>query len=259
MENSDTNDSAFSAGQFESIYPQGVQDHYWVKARNQLLYSWTKQHLDEPVLEIGAGRGICLEYLHARNIQIEGVEIAPVDPLPSVATILSSGCDALDLDPDLREKFRAVALFDVIEHIENPSDFLRGLIDAYPQVERVFITVPARQELFSNYDTFNGHYRRYDFDTLENHLKAAGLRLVSQRYCFHFLYWPAWLVLRTSRQRNTRFPVPKGIMKWIHSIIAKLLVLESRGLPGSWRGTSIFAVAERTHSTRRANSLTEAV
>lgn len=245
MNNPDTSETAFSPDQFESIYPDGVQDHYWVKARNRIIHGWIRRHLAEPILEIGAGRGVCLEYLHDRNVRIEGVEIADVAPLPSVAHILATSCDALKINPGRRQQFRALALFDVIEHIEDPSAFIADLLEAYPNVERIFITVPARRELFSNYDTFNGHYRRYDLDTLQADVDRAGLRTVSSRHCFHLLYWPARLLLLSARQRNTRFNVPQGAMKWMHALIAGLLVLESSILPGSWRGTSIFAVVER--------------
>jgi hypothetical protein len=48
--------------------------------------------------------------------------------------------------------FGAILLRDVVEHIEDAGTFLRDLLRAFPNARHVLIAVPARMELWSNYD-----------------------------------------------------------------------------------------------------------
>jgi hypothetical protein len=245
MNDANERQSTFSTQQFDSIYPDGVQDHYWVAARNRILYRWVRGFLHEPILEIGAGRGICVAYLNARGVQIRGVEPAACAVPPEVAHLVTRGCDAQTMPDGLRAQYKALALLDVIEHIADAPAFLNSLAGAYPQADAMLITVPARTELFSNYDAFNGHYRRYDMASLGRDIVQAGLQVVRIRYCFHTLYWPVRVQLAATGKRATSFHVPSGLMKTIHSLLAWLLVLEAAVLPPAWPGTSLIAIARR--------------
>lgn len=64
------------------------------------------------------------------------------------------------------EKADIVLLLDVLEHIENDSQFLRNLIINMKQGAYLLMTVPSDMSLWSPQDEFLGHFRRYSFKEL---------------------------------------------------------------------------------------------
>src|SRR5690606_19887649 len=107
---------------------------------------------------------------------------------------IRTGTDAFDLDGAEFRDVNIILLCDVSEHLEKPSDFLEKLLLHFPKVERFVLTVPARQEIFSNYDEFNGHYRRYDKKMLLQEFRNLKYRVTKLTYAFHSLYPPARLL-----------------------------------------------------------------
>ncbi len=107
--------------------------------------------------------------------------------------------DCLHLDAEFRRSVDALLLLDVLEHIEDDVGFLRAIGDGFPNSRALIVTVPARAELWSNYDTHYGHFRRYDRPTLATTLEAGGFTLRHQRYFFQELYLPM-LLARTDAE-----------------------------------------------------------
>jgi 2-polyprenyl-3-methyl-5-hydroxy-6-metoxy-1,4-benzoquinol methylase len=136
------------------------------------------------VLEIGCGHGVLRQMLETST----GWKIDAVD-LNADALFHSKpgrGRTALynihDRAPDLAAKYDAIILFDVIEHIENPTEFLSSALYHLKPGGYVFINVPALQSLYSKFDVAIGHYRRYTKQTLEADLAKAGVRTMDDRY-----------------------------------------------------------------------------
>ena len=72
-------DTEFNKEQFDSIYPQGIENHYWNNARNKLLKNILKKSgAVKNILEVGCGKGIVTEYLLHNGFGINGVELAEV-------------------------------------------------------------------------------------------------------------------------------------------------------------------------------------
>jgi hypothetical protein len=82
----------------------------------------------------------------------------------------------------------------VIEHLPEPVAFLRKVREALPALEGLLVTVPARQELWSEWDRHYGHFRRYDLASLRATLDTAGFKPLFAGYFFHSLYLPAFLL-----------------------------------------------------------------
>jgi hypothetical protein len=89
----------------------------------------------------------------------------------------------------IEEEVSLVLLLDVIEHIEDDSNFLSSIIDhTFITKKTLFvITVPAYQCLFSSHDIFLGHYRRYNKKSLANCIDMAGLEKIKSGYFFFTL------------------------------------------------------------------------
>jgi hypothetical protein len=185
-----------------------------------------------------------LQFLRQRGLEVRGVELAPVQALPQVAGHVLTGVDVCDLPAVERARPQGVLLLDVIEHLPDPVAFLRRLRESLPGVQRWLVTVPAHPELWSNYDEFYGHQRRYTAAVLEEQLTAAGLRPLVTRHFFHALYPAARLLLGSGRQRAVKIAAPPAWQRPLHQALGLGFALESSLLPANWPGTSLMCVAE---------------
>ncbi|MCL2028755.1 MAG: class I SAM-dependent methyltransferase [Bacteroidales bacterium] len=236
----------FTKEQFEAIYPDGIENHYWTKFRNSIVAKFTKKyHTTGKILEVGCGRGVVINYLVDQGIEACGVELAEVSPLTAVKDRIWANCDAKDLPKDYRDQVETILLLDVIEHLQEPESFLQQLKEQYKRLKTVVITVPARKELFSNYDEFNGHFRRYDLDMLKHTATNIQAKIIYQTYLYRMLYLPAKLTLSFSGKRTTHIEPPKGrVAIALHALIAKCLHLDYLIFPKKWKGTSIISVIQ---------------
>lgn len=237
----------FTDEQFASIYPKGIEGHYWTLARNKLIQRELEIHSlrGKKILEIGCGPGIVVRFLRRAGFNCFGVDLAKVSPVEGVESIVYSGTDFANLPDDFRQSIEVLMLFDVIEHIPNDGEFLDRVHISFPNAKCLVVTVPARSELWSNYDEFNGHHRRYSADSLAGVLSQGGWKVVDVQYLFHVLYIPARLLLRVVGKRKTAIYPPKGLFVYIHKILAWMLVLDGVMLPKRFFGSSAIGVATR--------------
>ena len=198
---------------------------------------------DPVVLDVGCGRGITVDFLRKAGIDCLGVELAEAQPLPGVRPFVFTSQDAFALPEDLRRRVTVVLLLDVVEHLPAPETFLADCVRHFPSLSRVILTVPARPELWSNYDEFYGHARRYDRDSLQALLRPTGTRRAAAGYFFHALY----PVLRAQLAVGSERPLAHSAPRWrrLHRMAARLFDLEERLLPARWYGTSLWGVADR--------------
>jgi hypothetical protein len=138
-----------------------------------------------------------------------------------------------------RERVTTVLLLDVLEHLAEPRQFVRELVAAFPNLRHVLVTVPARQELWSNHDEFYGHFLRYDVPQLRTIVDGAQCRA---SYFFHALYPMLWLSARLGMKRNVALTAPSPQSRWFHELVASAMVLEHKIVPRRVAGTSIVGV-----------------
>jgi SAM-dependent methyltransferase len=244
--------SAFTSDQYADAYPPGSERGYWALTRNRLLCDlliearkdglWSGV---ETVLEVGCGTGIVVRAMRERGYDTWGVELAEPPVLADVAPYVVLGRDAVDLDPAFRDRVTAVLLLDVIEHIDEPAPFLAKLVASFPRCEIFVLTVPARQEVWSNYDVYYGHHRRYDRVSLARTLREAGLDPTISRYFFFPLYLAALLLALTRRRRSVLVTSPRHL--GLHRTLAGALYAIERVLRPfpALPGLSLLAVAVR--------------
>jgi hypothetical protein len=96
------------------------------------------------------------------------------------------------------------------------------------------------KEWWSNYDTFYGHYRRYDLEAVRAVVNGIGGTVLRLRYFFRLLYLPARLSLALFHRRSVRIPAPGTAMKPIHYLISKICLADFFLLPPGVCGTSII-------------------
>jgi hypothetical protein len=210
--------SAFSPDQYADAYPPGGEHGYWALVRNRLIADALDKARQAglwegagPILEIGCGPGIVVSALRQRGFDAWGVDLAEPPVLADVAPYVSLGRDAGDLAPAFRERVSAILLLDVIEHIGEPVPFLEAVLKSFPRCRFFVVTVPARAEVWSNYDEYYGHHRRYDRPALARTLSEAGLAAGTLRYFFRPLYAAALLLALARRKRAVLMKSPRRL------------------------------------------------
>ena len=239
----------FTTAQYDLAYPDGIENHYWNRARNSIIMSVLKGHglAQKRMLEIGCGRGLIVKDLRKNGYTCHGVDLAPlpVDATDEFTGYLYYGIDFNDLNPTFRESIEVLLLCDVIEHIPNTSKFLESVRNAFPSAQYVLITVPARSELWSNYDKYYGHVVRYSLPLLSESVEKIGYHTRYISYFFHLLYVPALFLSIIKKDRAIKVFSPRGIMRHIHTCLTWFFILEQKVIPRTLLGTSIIYLVER--------------
>lgn len=232
----------FSNEQNAKIYDVNMKFHYWNVYRNKYILDFILENNLDNFLDIGSGRGIVTDYLHKNNLKIQGVELSDTTPLTDNKVEIKYKTNALDLNSDL--DIESISLYDVIEHIEDPVFFLNQLIDKFTHLKHILITVPSRQELWSNFDDFNGHFKRYHLSELQLDFKNCKAEIIKSSYFFHILYYLIWInnkVLKQDRDVDYSRIKPMGkFEKLIHKSFALFFKIESIFFTKKQRGSSII-------------------
>jgi hypothetical protein len=183
-----------------------------------------------------------VKYLRSRGVECFGIEPANAEPLAGIEGHVFPGTSAEGLAEGERGRFKTILLLDVIEHFSDPVGFLGRLEDLYPNLEFVLVTVPACPRLWTNYDEYNGHYRRYTPELMRRTADSLGWTLVRQSYFFRLLYPPIRLIAELGMERSLRIRAPVGPMRLVHEMLSRCLVVEYRLLPRGVPGSSIIAL-----------------
>ena len=230
----------FHTQNFVEAYPDGVEGHYWHRHRHYVIARALSRLDGGRMLEVGCGRGVVVRDLRARGFDCDGVELAPVTPMPGAERFVQGGVEATELLETRRAEYQIIGLFDVLEHLSEPYGFITNLVRGFPNLKHLLFTVPARMELWSNYEEHYGHFRRYTLESLNDVFACCHLNPLEARYFFRSLYLPCRLLLLARRARAVRHRAPVGFLP-LHGLIAWLLKLEFHLVPPRVPGTSIIA------------------
>ena len=236
--------TTFSERQYDHAYPPGLERHWWCLARTRIVDILLRDGYagSDSILEIGCGRGMVVDALRRLGHDCRGIELAPVDPLPAVRDAVRTGCDALALPVAERNAVRTILLLDVLEHLDEPAAFLARLRSGFPALRRLLVTVPARSELWSNYDEYYAHKLRSGLADLARLARDGGFTLRYAGYAFRLAYLPAWFLARTGVRRPVELRAPEGAAAILaHRIVQWICWVEWRLLPSWLPGSSAIA------------------
>jgi hypothetical protein len=251
MSAADARDTAFDSAQFESSFPAGIEHDYWTIARNAFIADAIRTARARGawggglIMEVGCGSGLVTKAMRDEGFPVRGVDLGAPIPVPGAEGLLTLGVEAKHLPERLRGAVELVLLPDVIEHLPDPAGFMAGLAEDFPKLQGVIVTVPARPELYSDYDRYYGHFRRYTPELVAEHFDAAGFDTVRWNYAFRGLYAAARLMQLASLPRQTTRRAPK--FRSLHKVLAAAFRAENllaAPFP-AMRGLSLIGIGKR--------------
>ena len=178
-------------------------EHWWFVARRKIIGALLDRlDLTVPakILEVGCGTGgnIALLKRFGPVTCIELDEVAlKIARARKLAPVLYGKLP--DEIPEFSGKFDVIALFDVLEHVEDDGASLQALSSMLNPGGRFIITVPAFKFLWSQHDDDNHHKRRYRRRDLVNLAQACGLAIDYVSY-FNFWLFPPTACVRLIRK-----------------------------------------------------------
>ena len=185
-------------------YPEGGNEFcfgveeasFWFRHRNACIAAAVERWPPGGAfLDIGGGNGYV-----ARGLQALGIDVALIEPGPvgarnavkrGVRQVVCAALEDVDFQPGA---VPAAGLFDVVEHIQDDTGFLRGVHRLLAPGGRLYLTAPAYQWLWSPEDDLAGHYRRYTLGGLCRVAERAGFQVEFPTCFFTFLPLPILLV-----------------------------------------------------------------
>ena len=237
-----------------------IARHPWWLARSQLTVALLRQLAIIPparVLDAGCGWGTTLLALEKRGYQVTGMDVSR----KALGLLDTPGRDLVLADlsrpvPQGVDQFDVVLALDVIEHIDDDQDAVAKLGQMVKPGGWVVVSVPARPDLWTEFDEVQGHRRRYLPESLAS--AFTGSPLVLDR----IFWWGQWMVklIRLQRSRSkavesnsTMTPgetyqrylkLPPWPGPWV--LKAGFVLEQQKALDGKLTtGTSLFAVARR--------------
>jgi SAM-dependent methyltransferase len=195
----------------------GVEDSsFWFQHRNDCILSVLEKFPpNEYIIDVGGGNGYVSQYIQMAGFKVimleSGIEGIKNAQKRSINYIFYSSFE----DARFPEKsVDSLGMFDVLEHIEKDSDFLRMARKCMKEKGRLYITVPAHKILWSWTDVRAGHFRRYSIKSLTQLLHETGFEVKFISYFFAWLSLPIFL-FRTlpTRLRLTANKTSKPALK----------------------------------------------
>jgi len=244
----------FDAKFFDEV-DQAERDHFWFHGRMALIEHVLDRFFPraESFLDVGSGTGHVVAALRRRwpSMQITAAE-AFADGLRLTAQRAAGvelvQTDALHLPYDA--EFDAVAAFDVIEHIADDGAAVREMVRAVRPGGGLMVTVPQHQFLWSPFDDYVLHHRRYSRAALKRLFNDAGCDVVFAT-SFVSLLLPAMFLARMFRRARPEDPLSEfRVSGWQNRVGASLLTAERwlirRGISFPAGGSLLMVARRRT-------------
>jgi SAM-dependent methyltransferase len=184
--------------EFRDAMARLEKEHWWYKARREILETAVDRFAGEPNLALTVGVGFTEEaVMLSRRARLVAIDLAPIDPRCREIA-LPAQADATEL-PFKDGAFDAVFMFDVLEHIDADAKVLAELHRVLRPKGKLLVTVPAFQFLFGLQDEVSHHKRRYRKGPLAALVRGAGFEIDYATY-FNTLLFPPIAAVRLFRR-----------------------------------------------------------
>ena len=230
--------------------------HWWFSGRREIIRKTIERLIPLPdnarILEAGCGTGGNLEMLTSMG-DLDAFEFdAQAREIAEEKSSLSIPFGALPHDiPRPERRYDMIALFDVLEHIEDDTATLSGLSTRLSDGGRIFVTVPAFPWLWSSHDERHHHFRRYTRASLKEVAARAGLEVADSFY-FNSLLLPLAVGVRSMKAlKGSDVPDDRMPSDWVNRLLYKVFSSEKH-LVGRFRapfGLSVCAILQQKRTS----------
>ncbi|MBC7836227.1 class I SAM-dependent methyltransferase [Acetobacteraceae bacterium] len=222
-----------------------AENSWWYRGRARVARAAAgRVHLRDAriVLDFGAGFGGMLP-----TLQLMGGEVYAFEPelLPAKEAATRGYTHVYtNVQEALTRQYDAIALFDVIEHVENDAELMVRLRDSLSSKGAVVITTPAFPFLWSVHDISHHHFRRYRKSGLKKLLEDAGYTVEFISYWNFFLFPLAVLMRLLNRSGEGALGAP-GIITNICEVLISIEAALMQFIPLPF-GVSFVVVARKS-------------
>ena len=177
-------------------------EHWWFRAKRDLVADALADHGGGPMLDIGCGTGAMMARLVADgHFPVLGTDLSPV----AVDAARGRGLDVVrSVAEDLPFRSASAAVLvslDVVEHLDDDVEALREYRRVLVPGGLMVLTVPAYDWAWSDHDVALGHRRRYTRTRLSEAVEAAGFAVERVDHFHSWLVPVAYVVRRTPLRR----------------------------------------------------------
>ena len=167
--------------------------HFWFEGRNSIISAFIKNTIPRrknlSFIDIGCGTGYVLPILEKLGFSVTGLDMYE-EGLAFARKRSKSPLIRADFNSvNLKRQYDAIGVFDVLEHIDDETIFLKNCKKTLKKNGWIFLTIPAFMKLWSRHDVVAGHKRRYTKKTLIELFSQNGFNIQKTEYFgfFHFL------------------------------------------------------------------------
>ena len=227
------------------------KDHFWMRWRFSLIRKYvdalSKDNIN--ILEVGCGNGINMQMFESElGLTIDGCDLNEI-ALKKIKDVHGKKYlyNIFDYSHQMLDKYDVILLLDVIEHIENDSEFIETALKCLKINGSAIISVPAHHILFCKYDKLMGHVRRYNKKELKTLLTNLGLQIE------YITYWGLFLVPVLFLRKFILIFTKKGIAEIgfrspnpiINNAFLSLMKIENKLFTRPIIGTSLFVAVKK--------------
>lgn len=176
--------------------------NFWDRSRYRLFKKIIAQESKSlqkvKLLEVGCNNGIFIKMLGNLNkFQITGSEIYLKGLLIAKKHIPNVEFIQLDITtPVLKDNsYDLITAFDVLEHIERDDLAIANIFNMLKPRGKFIVSVPQHKFMYSDFDKFLNHQRRYTRQELVQKLIASGFK-INYSSSFVFFLFPLMLISR---------------------------------------------------------------
>jgi len=212
--------------------PEYLKNYWWFVGKRRFIDQLLRRFFGEikslKILDVGCGMGDDLEIIGRYG------EVMVLDSSDETLKYIPDNyrkirCEIQNFDwPG--EKFDAVVVFDVLEHVKSDAEALSRISQVLKPGGLVVALVPAGQWLWSPHDEYLGHFRRYNRRLLAHLAKGQDLDLMALGFWNNFLSLPT-IVFRLGKRFFFRhfdalgngsdlFPLPDLANRFLLCILA---------------------------------------
>ena len=220
--------------------------HFWIRRRFEVMRRLADSVLrnSRRAAEIGCGNGLLQRDIEDYyGIPVAGFELNETALQKNVSRRSPLYCYNIhQRNPEFRAHFDLLLLCDVLEHIDDESEFLQSVKFHLARSGTLLMNVPAHEFFFSDYDRAAGHIRRYSANQLTNVAERNGMKVRALTYWGLPLVPLLLLRKAISMQRSngkSGFDARGNTLNHLLSVVARC-----EPLPQKFLGTSIMAVLE---------------